>query len=91
MFVTRRTGHRGQALAELETLREASPGGEAAPFSLALICFGLGDSPRAIDEVERAREADSQFLGWLGQAAVFDPLRSAPRFVALLRELAFMD
>lgn len=84
-------GHRDLAMSGLEALREASPGGEAAPFNLALVHLGLGDHARAIDELERARASDSQFLGWLGQDAMFDPLRSNPRFVALLKDLHFVD
>jgi serine/threonine protein kinase/tetratricopeptide (TPR) repeat protein len=85
------SGDEAKAMAELETLREASPGRQVAPFNLALVHLGLGEHARAIEELERAREADSQFLGWLGQDAIFDPLRLDPRFVALLKELNFVD
>ncbi|HZD03402.1 MAG TPA: hypothetical protein VE173_00745, partial [Longimicrobiales bacterium] len=84
-------GDRARALAELDALRADSPDGEVAPFSLALVRLGLGEHQRAIDELERARTADSQFLGWLGEDAIFDPLRSDPRFVALLKELHFAE
>jgi tetratricopeptide (TPR) repeat protein len=84
-------GDRARALAELEALREVSPGGNVAPFNLALVYLGLGDYARAIEELERARAADSQFLGWIGEDAIFDPLRSYPRFIALLRDLRFVD
>jgi len=82
-------GDRAKAMAELDTLKQLSPGGEPAPFSLALVELGLGEHARAIDELERARAADSQFLGWLGRDAIFDPLRTDPRFVALVRGLGF--
>ncbi len=62
-----------------------------APFNLALVHLGLGDHGRAIDELERALAADSQFLGWIGRDAIFDPLRSEPRFVALARRLHFTE
>jgi len=59
------------------------------PFSLALVYLGLGDHPRAIQYLEQAHAADSQWLGWLKRDHVFDPLRSEPRFFALLRKLGF--
>lgn len=68
--------------------RELGEGGMATVY---LARAGLGEHARAIDDVERARDADSQFLGWIGRDAIFDPLRSDPRFVALLRELRFVE
>ena len=53
---------------------------------MALVHLGLGDRPRALDDLEQALAADSQMMAWLGQDRVFDPLRSEPRFVALLEE-----
>ncbi len=84
-------GDRAKATAELEALKEMSPDGVVAPFNLALVYLGLGDHGRAIDELERALAADSQSLGWLGRDAIFDPLRSEPRFVALARRLHFTE
>jgi len=81
------SGDRGRAMAELAALRKTSLRGQVPPFSLALVYLGLGDRPRAIGYLEQAYAADSQWLGWLAKDHVFDPLRSEPRFVALLRKL----
>ena len=78
-------------MAELDELERVSPGGQVLPFNLALVYLGLGDHARAIDNLELALAADSQMLGWLGLDAIFDPLRSDPRFVALLRKLNFIE
>jgi TolB-like protein len=84
-------GDRDRAESSLAALRDASPDGNVAPFNLALIHLGLGEHDLAIAELERARDADSQFLSWLGQDRIFDPLRTDPRFKALLRELNFVE
>jgi tetratricopeptide (TPR) repeat protein len=84
-------GDRATALRELDALREASPDGEAAPFNLAVVYVGLGDYDAALEELERARAASSILLAWLGEDAIFDPLRGDPRFAAFLRELGFPE
>ncbi len=85
-----RSGNRAQAMALLEELKKMSPGGEVAPANLALLHLGLGDSRRAIDELERAYAASSQALVWLKIDRIYDPLRSEPRFIALMRRLNFL-
>jgi eukaryotic-like serine/threonine-protein kinase len=83
------SGDRAHAMVELEDLKKMSPHGEVLPFNLALVHLGLGDRQRAIDGLERAYASDSQFMGWLNKDRMFDPLRSEPRFVALMRKLRF--
>ena len=83
-------GDRARALAMLDELKRISPGGEVAPFNRALIHLGLGDRQRALDELEEARAASSQSLVWLKIDRIYDPLRSEPRFVALMKQLNFL-
>jgi len=83
-------GDRAGAMRELESLKKMSPDGKVLPFNLALVYLGIGDHARALDNLEKAYDADSQLLAWLGQDAMFDSLRSEPRFVALLRKLHFV-
>ena len=61
------------------------------PFNLALVYLGLGDRARALDHLEQALAADSQMMAWIGRDAIFDSIRSEPRFVALLRKLRFVQ
>ena len=82
-------GDRAGAIAELESLKQMAKGGPVLPFNLALVYLGLGDHARALDNIERARAADSQMLPWLGQDAMFDALRAEPRFMALMQKLHF--
>jgi tetratricopeptide (TPR) repeat protein len=86
-----KAGDRARAMALLEELRRISPGGEPAPFNLALVHLGLGDRQRALDELEQAYAASSQSLVWLKIDRIYDPLRSEPRFVALMRKLHFLQ
>ena len=81
------SGDRARALTELEDLKKASLRGSATPFNLALVSLGLGDHARAVSYLEQAHASDSQWLGWLGLDRAFDPLRSEPRFAALVRKL----
>jgi adenylate cyclase len=85
------SGDRARADAALQRLKKMSKAGQVAPFNLALVYLGLGDRQRAIDNLERAYASDSQFMVWLGQDHLFDPLRSEPRFVALLKKLNFVS
>jgi tetratricopeptide (TPR) repeat protein len=80
-------GYRDSAMAELESLKKMSQGGRVLPFNLALVYLGLGDHEGALDNLERALAANSQMMPWLGRDAMFDPLRSEPRFKALLKRL----
>jgi TolB-like protein/Tfp pilus assembly protein PilF len=83
------SGDRARAMTELADLKKLSLRGEITPFNLAVVHLGLGDRQRALEYLERAYAADSQWMGWLNKDRMFDPLRSEPRFVALMRKLRF--
>ncbi len=85
-----RSGDRGGAVTTLATLKKMSPGGEVAPFNAALVYLGLGDHQRTLDYLEQAYAANSQQLVWLKIDRIYDPLRSEPRFVALMKRLNFL-
>jgi hypothetical protein len=74
-------------MAEIEDLKKRSLRGSPTPFDMALVSLGLGDRARTLDYLERAYASDSQWLGWLKGDRTFDPLRTEPRFVALMRKL----
>jgi serine/threonine protein kinase/tetratricopeptide (TPR) repeat protein len=82
-------GYRDSAMVEVEALKKMSPRGQVLPFNLALVYLGLGDHERALDNLERALASDSQMMPWLGQDAMYDPLRSEPRFKALTAKMNF--
>jgi TolB-like protein len=84
------SGDRVRALAELEELKKRSLRGSVTAFNLALVSLGIGDRARAVSHLEQAYASDTQWLGWLKYDRIFDPLRSEPRFVALMRKLKFV-
>jgi len=90
-YALAKSGDRAGAMATIAQLRKTSPGGVVAPFNLALLYLGLGNHARAIDYLEQAYAANSQQLVWLKVEPMFDPRRSEPRFVALLRRLNFIQ
>jgi TolB-like protein len=83
------TGDRAGAQSELEELKKKSLRGVPTAFDMALVSLGLGDRARALDHLEKAYASDTQWLGWLKNDRVFDPLRPEPRFAALLKKLKF--
>ncbi len=83
------SGDRASAMAEMEELKKRSLHGAVTPFNLAIVYLGLGDRVRALDYLERAYASDSQWLAWLKNDRIFDPIRSEPRFVGLMKKLRF--
>jgi serine/threonine-protein kinase len=89
-FALGASGDRAGAMQALDSLKKMSPDGKVLPFNLALVYLGIGDHARALDNLEKAFDADSQLLAWLGQDSMFDSLRSEPRFIVLMRKLHFV-
>jgi len=81
------SGDRAPALSELEELKKRSLNGTPTAFNLAMVSLGLGDRGRTLDYLEKSYDADTQWLGWLRADRAFDPLRSEPRFAALLKKI----
>jgi eukaryotic-like serine/threonine-protein kinase len=71
----------------LKELRAESRRSYVSAYFVSWVCIGLGRKDEAMEWLEQAyRQGDSQ-ITWLGVEPVFDPLRSDPRFSALLRRL----
>jgi tetratricopeptide (TPR) repeat protein len=82
-----RAGNKAAARAQLDTLARMAGGKEVLPFNRALISLGVGDTKQALSNLEAALAADSQMMAWIGQDHIFDPLRSEPKFIALLKRV----
>jgi len=83
------SGDRARAASEIDDLKKVSLRGEVTAFNLAVIYLAMGDHKLALDYLERAYAADSQWMGWLNKDRMFDPLRTEPRFIALMKKLGF--
>ncbi len=82
-------GHRSEAqqiLSELTSLPEQQ---YVAPDNLARICVGLGETDRAFEWLKQAYQDRGGWMAYLLVDPTFDPLRSDPRFQALLHKMNF--
>jgi adenylate cyclase len=84
-----KSGERTKGEATITELNQTSSRRYVPAYLTALIYLGLGDKGRALDGLEKAYEARYWFLLRLKMDRIFDPLRSEPRFIALMKKLNF--
>jgi TolB-like protein/Tfp pilus assembly protein PilF len=80
-------GRRQDALALIEELTRRSAHEYVAPFHLAFIHIPLGNTDEALACLERGCAERNGLMWWIRNAAHFDPLRSDPRFPAVLAKV----
>ena len=83
------SGDRRRAEAVLEELNAMTAHAYVSQIALAHVYLGLGDRARALDSLEKAYEAHEQKMMYIKMERIFDPLRSEPRFIALMKKLNF--
>jgi hypothetical protein len=71
----------------LHELEARAASGFVAPYHLAFVHTGLGDHERAIDLLERAFDERAGSIYGIKGSFLFAPLRSHPRFQALLARM----
>ena len=82
------SGNRREAEQILARLKRDSESNYVAPYNLALIYIGLGEIDQAFAWLQRAYDERSSLLVlYMPHDARFDPLRSDPRFVDLVRRI----
>ena len=81
------SGNREAARQLLRQLLQRSHREYVPPFSMALICVGLGDRQAALDWLDRAYQDHSTLMVYAKTDPLLDPLRSEPRFAALLQRM----
>ena len=81
------TGRKSDALRLIDDLKKMASRRYVASFDMAIAWLGLGDDERALDSLERAVEDRSPRLLFLMVDPRFDPLRSNPRFQAMVKRV----
>jgi TolB-like protein/Flp pilus assembly protein TadD len=79
--------HRSEALGIAESLKESSTRQYVPPAAVALVYSGLGDTEQAVRWLGKAEEVRDPWITSLKIEPMFDPLRSDPRFLDLLRRV----
>ncbi len=78
---------RSHAFRALDELQRLSNGEYVSPADVALVYVGLGDKDRAFEWLHKAYNEHAFTLAFLKLTPRWDPLRSDPRFDALLRQI----
>jgi adenylate cyclase len=76
-----------KALVELSQTAENPPEAYNSPFGTAILYAQLGDKARALNALEQAHEQRSLAMTEINIEPAFDPIRSEPRFKALLQRV----
>jgi tetratricopeptide (TPR) repeat protein len=85
------TGDRTRARAVIAELWQESSRRFVSPLWPAIIYLGLGDRQRSLVGLEKAYEVRETWLENLKIDRIYDPLRSDPRFIKLLREVGLNE
>jgi len=86
-YVHARLGQREEARRILLQLAAASKERYTPGLAFAIVHVGLGDNDQALSWLEKAYEERFNRLAYLRREPVWDPLRSDPRFIDLLRRI----
>ena len=84
-------GQQTEARRMLDELSELGRTSYVPAATLAAIHVALGEHELAIEQLERGVEERAIILMWLGSEPHWDPLRTHPRFPALLARVGLKD
>jgi TolB-like protein/DNA-binding winged helix-turn-helix (wHTH) protein/Flp pilus assembly protein TadD len=82
-------GRKRQAQKLTDELKEMARHRYVAPSLFVNAYLGLGDKDKALTYIEKGYEEHDQWFAFLKCASILDPLRSEPRFQAVLRRMNF--
>jgi TolB-like protein/Flp pilus assembly protein TadD len=81
------SGRRDEAIKIINELLERSKNEYISPYDLAIIHVGLKDTESALEQLEKAYDDRAGWMIYLNVEPMLDPIRSEPRFVALVRRM----
>ncbi|MGB6864937.1 MAG: protein kinase [Candidatus Aminicenantaceae bacterium] len=84
-------GQRNEAEEVLRQLEKLATQRYVSPVDLAMLHVGLDNNEQAIEYLEIAYEEHADRMSWIKVNPVFDPLRSDPRFQAILQRMNFPE
>jgi len=82
-------GRRDDAMRLLRQMNDMSSKVWVSPLFMARVYVGLGMKDQAIDLIERASEQHDPNMVWMKEDPRMDPIRSHPRYKAVLQRLRF--
>ena len=83
------TGKRAEALRVLQEIEAMSKKTYVTPYAAALIYLGLGEKEQALSFLDRCLAERTNWLVWLLKDPRWDPMRSEPRFLDIVRKVGF--
>ncbi len=86
-YVLARRGERGQAETILHELEARARTEYVSPVAVHMVYVGLGERDQAFAWLERAFDERRGWLAYLKVEPMLDPLRTDPRFAALVRRM----
>jgi DNA-binding winged helix-turn-helix (wHTH) protein/TolB-like protein/Tfp pilus assembly protein PilF len=89
-YAQARSGNTRKARELLEQLTRRSRTENVPAYSMAIICIGLGERDKALEWLDKASQDRSPYLVYAKADPLLDPVRSDPRFVALLQRIGLL-
>ena len=80
-------GKRDKAQETLRYFERLSSDSYVSPVDVAIVCLGLDDTDAAMQWLQKAHEDSSSWMIFLKVDSRFDPVRSKPQFLSLLRQM----
>ena len=85
-----KAGRKAEARAILDTLRNQAQKLYVASDIVASVYVALGDKEKAFEYLEKGYQERAGWMVWLKVDPIWDPIRSDPRFEALLKKMKLL-